>query len=268
MFSLFTRDRGARPRSVRPVPHARRFQPGLEALEGRDCPSAFGVQPSQQLWQLLNTAPVMPAAQLGTYKTAYSAPINGGGGSGGGSQGSTAPTISLSVTYNGKTNVTLSGTVTDLYASPAGLTVTISGVVNGSAVTDSNGNFTLTTNASALGVVNASTIDSRGVGSNVASVTLQANPPVISNFAAVGGANQMYTFSGTVTDQTPAGLVIAFGGIPSLANKTTTVNADGSFSLTVQLQCDGTDNGFASAQTTNWWGLQSNVATYYVDVTG
>jgi hypothetical protein len=245
----------------------RRVRPVLEALEGRDCPSTFGSQPSQQLWQLLNTAPVMPATGLGTITAAYSAPFNGGGGNGGGgSPQSTAPVLTLSLTYNSRTSVTLSGTVTDAYASAAGLTITFSGVVNATVVTDSSGNFTLTTNAAGLGVVNAVTYDSRGVGSNVASVTVQANAPVISNFAAVEGLNRMFTFSGTVTDQTPAGLTVSFGGIPSLAGQSTTVNADGSFSLLVQLQGDGSDNGNAWAQTTNWWNLQSNQPTAYVTV--
>jgi hypothetical protein len=192
-------------------------------------------------------------------------PVGGFGGGGGGSENN-APVLSLNLIYNTRTSVTLYGTVTDNYASPAGLTITITGVVNATVVTDSAGNFTLTTNAAGLGIVDAVTIDSRGIASNVASVTIQANPPVIGGFTATEGANHVFTFSGAVTDQTPAGLTVSFGGIPSLASQSTTVNADGSFSLTLQLQCDGSDNGTAWAQTTDWWGLQSNVATVSVIV--
>jgi hypothetical protein len=61
-------------------------------------------------------------------------------------------------------------------------------------------------------------------------------------------------------------LTVYFDGIPSIAKQSTTVNADGSFSLTVQLQGDGSDNGTARALTTNWRNLQSNHATANVEL--
>jgi hypothetical protein len=267
MFTVFPSVRGARrPRTALPV---RRVRPVLEALESRECPSALGAQPSQQLWQLLSTAPVLPAAPSGGFTRAMESGTNPGSGNGGGGGGSTqtAPVLTLSLTYNGRNSITLSGSATDLYASVAGLTINFSGVFIGTAVTDSGGNFTLTTNVFSLGTISAITADGRGVSFG-ASVTVQANAPVISNFTAVEGNNLSFTFSGTVTDQTPAGLTVNFGGIPSLAGQSTTVNADGSFSLTVQLQGNGLDNGTAWAQTTDWWGLQSNLATFSVNVTG
>ncbi len=64
-------------------------------------------------------------------------------------------------------------------------------------------------------------------------------------------------FYGTVIDDAPvAGLTIRFGGI--IDGKTTTVNADGTFELIVELP-PGT-NGTATAQTTDGDGLDSNVA--------
>src|SRR6516162_1637301 len=103
MFTLFNRGQ-SRPRT-------RLVRPTLEALEARDCPSAFGTQPGQELWYLLNTA---PASGLNLRVQ----PALGGGG-GGGSDSS--PVLTLSVTYNSKTSVTLSGKVTDDLASVAGL---------------------------------------------------------------------------------------------------------------------------------------------------
>jgi hypothetical protein len=257
MFNPFNRVRGARP--------SRLFRPGLETLEGRDCPSYLGVQPNQQLWYLLNTAPVIHTPVAASPDEL----IGGGGGGSGGGAGSgnvDNPSLTLSVIYNGRTSVTLSGTVTDPAASPAGLTVTFTGVVAGTAVTDSNGNFTLTTNAACLGVVDATTVDSLGNNSNTASVTLTAPAPVINDFTAVEGPGQIFTFSGTVTDQTPGGLSVGFGGIPALVGQSATTNGGGAFSLTVQLQDNGSDNGTAWAQTADWWGLISNQATTSVYV--
>jgi hypothetical protein len=175
--------------------------------------------------------------------------------------------VSLNVTYNSRISVTIYGTVTDTSSSPAGLLVLIAGQAIGVATTDANGNFSLTTNAIGLGNVRAWTVDGLDICSPTATLTLTAPPPVITNFAATEGSGQLFTFSGTVTDQNPGGLTITFGGIPSLSGQTATVNSNGSFSLTIQLNSNGSDNGLALAQTTDWWGLQSNLASTYVNVT-
>jgi hypothetical protein len=260
MFKPFTRSR--------PRPRPQRVRPDLESLEHRDCPSLFGAQPSQELWYLLNTS---SGAGSGTGSTVTHNGLiltgGGGGGSGGGSQGNSGPTIDgLNVTYNGKANVTLSGTVTDPNG-VADLIVSFTGQVSGIAVTNANGSFTLTTNASGVGVVNAVVVDNRGDSSPVATVTLSATGPTITNFAAVEGYDQIFTFTGDVTDQPPGGLPVTFGGVPSMAGQTTTTNADGSFELVVQLNANGSDNGTVWAQTTDWWGLTSQQATTSVFVT-
>ena len=170
------------------------------------------------------------------------------------------PVVSLSLTYGSETTVTLSGQVTDLDASS--LAVTFTGVVSGSVAVNSDGTFSLTTTATGLGTVQASTTDLWGQGSNVAQVTVSASPPSITGFSATYIGNNTWTFSGTVTDQTPAGLSVQLGGVSGVAGQTATVAADGSFSVTVQL-ASGV-SGTATAQTTDWWGLQSNVATVWV----
>jgi hypothetical protein len=185
---------------------------------------------------------------------------NGGGGS-------NSPVISgLSVTYNGKKSITISGTVTDPLSSSAGLTITFTGQATGTAVTDGNGYFSFTTDAIGLGTVLLSTSDHLGLGAN-AGVSLQAPAPTISNFAVSEGGNAIFTFSGTVSAMTPNGLTVTFGGIPALLRQTATVGSDGSFQLLVHLQADGSDNGMATAQTTDWWGQLSNQATVSVYVT-
>jgi hypothetical protein len=87
--------------------------------------------------------------------------------------------------------------------------------------------------------------------------------PVISNFTATQGSNNVWTFTGLVTDDSPAGLTVNFGGLPSLQDKTATVGADGRFSLTVAL-AQG-ESGEATAQVTDWWGLTSNLAWVMVN---
>lgn len=233
MFSFLTR------RPARRSTPARTIRPRLECLEARDCP-AGGLQPNDQLWWLLNTS--VPS---------QNAPTNDSG-----------PAISLSISYNQKKSVTLTGHVTDPVSSPAGLTVQFSGKVVGTAVTDANGNFSLTADASALGAINAVVTDALGNVSDTATVNVTSNAPKISNFGCVEGYLHIFTFTGTVTDESAPGLTVNFGGSPvSLQGKSVAVKADGTFEFTVQLNGTTSDNGTATAQTTDWWGLTSNLAT-------
>jgi hypothetical protein len=91
--------------------------------------------------------------------------------------------------------------------------------------------------------------------------------PVISNFTATEGYNNIWTFSGMVTDGTSsaAGLTVTFGGLNSLNGKTATVGSNGVFTLTVQLQPG--EGGYATAQTTDSSGFNSNLAQVLVDPT-
>jgi hypothetical protein len=215
--------------------------------------------PNEQLWYLLNTAPAY-AGGGGSQIQPLDGYNNGGGGQGG-------PTINnLTVTYNGQKNITLSGMVTDNGGSPAGLTVTFTGEAFGTTTTDSSGKFSFTTNALALGAVSAATTDAAGRTSPTATMVLQAVTPAITNFAAVEGSDEMFTFSGNVSALTPNGLTVTLGGISSLNGQTATANSNGSFQLIVHLN-SGSDNGTATAQTTDWWGQQSNQATVSVTVT-
>jgi virginiamycin B lyase len=169
------------------------------------------------------------------------------------------PTVSVSVTYGAQRTVTLSGQVTD--AQPGGLTVNFSGMVVGSVVTNADGTFSATFQASGLGNVQAITTDAQGLVSNTATVTLASNPPTISNFVG-SNSGGVWTFTGKVNDSSPAGLTVSFGGLPSLAGKTATVQADGTFELVVALAAG--EQGTVTAQTTNWWGQNSNVAQWVV----
>src|SRR5687768_7586764 len=68
--------------------------------------------------------------------------------------------------------------------------------------------------------------------------------PRIIDFTGVETSVGWYRFTGQVVDSTTVGgLVISFAGIPAMNNQTITTAADGTFTITVQVQTDGTDAG-------------------------
>jgi hypothetical protein len=179
-----------------------------------------------------------------------------------------APVISaLTLTYGSKKNVTVSGTVADI--DKGGRTVTFSGALSGTVVTSADGSFSFSGQASNHGALTASTVDLWGQDSNAPQVIVAPNPPQINNFWATEGEGTQlnyWTFSGSVSDSCQvSGMTITFGGMPSLKGKTATVQADGTFSLLVQLQ--NGESGTASAVTQDWWGQASNTAMAAVNPT-
>lgn len=90
--------------------------------------------------------------------------------------------------------------------------------------------------------------------------TTIAVAPQIGGFAGVEISPGWFQFTGRVTGPaTLGGLVITFGGVPSLQGVTTTTAADGTFTLIAAVRTDGTDAGTVTAQTTAN-GLLSNEA--------
>jgi hypothetical protein len=165
-------------------------------------------------------------------------------------------TLSMGVTYDNQNWITLSGQLTNT-PMPGSMTVGIYGQASGSTTTDVNGNYSITLPASGVGNVYARTADGQ---SNVAQVTLTDDAPVIDNFQAIPDGGNFWTFSGHVTDQTAAGLVVNFGGLASLNGKTATTDNSGNFSLYVQLNGTPSDNGNAGAWTTDWYNMPSQPA--------
>ncbi len=98
----------------------------------------------------------------------------------------------------------------------------------------------------------------------VATVTIVDNEtnaaPQIINFTATNLGNGQYLFTGQVVDESPGGLTITFGGVPTMVGLTTTTASDGTFSKMVQLQTNGSDDGTVTASTIDIWGSGSNVA--------
>jgi hypothetical protein len=182
----------------------------------------------------------------------------------------TPSTLTVSVSYGIGATITLSGNLTNA-PTPGGQLISISGKATGAAATDASGHYSVTLNASGLGEVDAQTSDG---SSNVASVTLTDDAPLVSNFIAIREANNVWEFSGTVTYDRPwTGMQVAITGPTSLVTIPVSANSGGNMSsgectgtFDVCIQLDGTSdaNGVYIAQATDFWGTLSNQANYSI----
>jgi hypothetical protein len=206
----------------------------VEALEGRDCPSAPP------------TAPTMTGS-------AATAPMGT----------ETGMSLSLSVAQGPNRTVAVTGQVSSSNSPTGGRTVTLSGVVSGSVTTNADGTFAYTGPASALGQIQAAVTDDSGV-TVTSSAELTDAPPTIVNFQAVNNGGTSWTFTGQVQHAYAAGLVVTLRGVPSLDNNnaSATVQANGSFSYTIMLQPG--ERGGVTADCTDWWGQAAGEASDYV----
>jgi hypothetical protein len=82
-------------------------------------------------------------------------------------------------------------------------------------------------------------------------------PRIVVHCSQIGAG--LFRVYGQVTDESPGNLTVRFGGIPSAQGQSTTTLADGSFSMILQVQTNGSDIGVVTAQTTDAQGLDSNV---------
>ena len=172
-------------------------------------------------------------------------------------------TISLITTNrSGRNTVSIMGRVFNT-PSPGGLTVNLGGVVNGTATTTAYGTFSAVLPASALGTVTAATADGQ---SNVAQSNLSDPSQQISTFSYTEYCIGMFDFSGHVNGGYQ-GETVNLGGLQSLQGVTATVDANGNFSVCVQLQDNQYDMGNATAQAVDAWGQTSNLATDWVSQT-
>jgi hypothetical protein len=173
---------------------------------------------------------------------------------------SNAPTLGFSVQETGPNRtVTISGSIFD--EAPAGLTVTFTGVVSGSVVANSAGQFTYTAQATGLGTITATTTDVWGLQSSPVEQNAYSSAPTIVDFDASADLDGFWKFEGHVSDEAPEGLIVTFGGL--LAGYTATVDAYGYFYIMVQMQPGA--QGEVTAQTTDWWGLDSNIKSDWVE---
>jgi hypothetical protein len=165
------------------------------------------------------------------------------------------PAITVGVAYGSRNTVTLSGSVTDIDADQ--LIVSLRGVARGVAATDETGEFSVTTTADGVGTVNVTTVNLWGLRERV-SVTVYSAPPQIINFEAVKAPGGIWTFSGFVEDEDPAGLVVYFSNLPGLEGKSAVVGSDGRFCLT--LRVDISQPGQLHADVIDWFKLAADTA--------
>jgi carbon monoxide dehydrogenase subunit G len=288
MLGLLTRH----ARSPRTAP--RRFRPNLERLETRDCPAGpviatfTATNTTGTVVQLtgtvtdpnpasvsINFSGVMSGSTTAdangnfsfTANAAGLGTVNAVGTDSQQLQSNTAqaqvtcpkPTLTLNWDLVTQNEVLLYGKVTAPTAS--GLTVTLTGVVSGTTVSDANGDFSVTLNASGVGNVSATLADVWNQVSNPASVTVSEPPPSFDSFKATNTSGTTWTFSGVVCDETPAGNTVSFSGTPSVSGKTCKTQNDGSFSLTITLQQG--EEGTEEVICTDWFNLNSQ-PDYYV----
>ena len=158
--------------------------------------------------------------------------------------------------------VTVSGTVTNT-STPGGLTVLLSGVIAGTATTDSEGNFSGTFAASGQGAAYAATSDSQ---SNIATSNVTDPGTTMTNFGGSEGPTDVWVFSGKVTGGYQ-GETVNFDGIQSMAGKSTTTDANGNFTYAIQLDEQPNDNGPVYVEAVDAWGVSSNQQDFFVEQT-
>src|SRR5262249_10315205 len=104
------------------------------------------------------------------------------------------------------------------------------------------------------------TWDSEGLPSNVATNVLLNLTPQIIDFH-MQRLGSICTIIGRVDDESPAGLMVIFGGtVDAFTGQQVTVDANGYFQLTENIPSD-LETGTITAQVTDWWGAQSDLAT-------
>jgi hypothetical protein len=171
-----------------------------------------------------------------------------------------AQTISLHVVYLPNRQATFEGQL--LYqANPvAKQTIILSGVVNATATTDSQGHYSVTLPVPQLGQENAKSANGL---SNTAQYTLVCCSPVIANFSAVSEGNGLWCFSGKVSGAPTEGEVVNFSGIKAVNGQSVEVNSDGTFDFYAIVT--GGNGGWATAQAVDWRGNKSPVASTFVN---
>lgn len=172
----------------------------------------------------------------------------------------TAPTVTVSWTYGTSGDIIISGQVSDI--DPGGRTVTLSGPVSGTAVTNPDGSYSVHLRATGYGTpIQAVVTDLWGMVSVPATTPFDPPAPVITGFTATKNPDNSWKFSGTVQSPEPGGLMIQLGGLPSLQNKCVSVATDGTFAIAIQLAAGET--GQATAIATGF-GPDSAQATFMV----
>jgi hypothetical protein len=280
----------------------RRLRPGVECLEGRDCPSAPQVSLAATVLtgrtvQLTGTVQdnhpdsvtltfsgvmkgTVNATKAGVFSFTGQATALGMVRAQGvddlglssnvalAAVTSVTPLIALAATHGSGNSVILSGHVTD--PSPSGLTVVIGGGASGSTTTNANGDFSVTVSANTAAAITAYTTDLWGETSNTAAATpgaattATATLPTISNFSVYPNPNGTVTVSGQVNASSFQGMTVQLGGTTTLANQAPLpVDQNGWFTIDLTLQ-EGECDITATAVATDALGNSSGEARFDV----
>jgi hypothetical protein len=135
-------------------------------------------------------------------------------------------TITLNITYLPGGEATFSGHLQNQNGPIANQAILLTGAVQTSMSTDSQGNYSITQAVPQLGPEYAASIDGL---SNIALLIPPVGSLTVSSFSAIYQGNGLWLFSGTVTGASTQGTVVSFSGITALQGQSTTVNADGTF---------------------------------------
>jgi hypothetical protein len=168
-----------------------------------------------------------------------------------------APSItSFSIVATTGHNVQITGHVTD--DNPASVQVNFGGIVSGSTMANASGDFSLATAASSLGAAYAVARDGQGLTSAQATAILSVAAPTITVNPYNEG--EFWTFSGHVTDgQNPQNLVVTLNGLRDVQGKTATVDANGNYTITIELPPGET--GTVTATVSDAWNQVSSATT-------
>jgi len=173
-------------------------------------------------------------------------PVRGGGGGG---NGNTAPVIaSISAVQVGSQKFRISGRVSDNTPSTCG--VVLSGAASGVVLCDASGNFDGVFDVPTPGAATAVAGDGQLQSAPVNLDLTNAAPTI--TMRVTPGEGTAVTFSGTVGDEAPAGLVVVLTGGPGVSGSAI-VLPDGTWSTTISVPVGA--HGTATAKVTDCYGL-------------
>jgi hypothetical protein len=156
----------------------------------------------------------------------------------------------------GSRQVELKGTVSGVAQQE---TVTFTGQVAATVGVDASGTFDYIGNAGGLGTVTAVATGMSNyvkVTSEPATALITSTAPTITSFNVVSSGAGTWTFSGHVSDESPAGICVQFGGAWQVAGLYAVCDASGNFNATFYLPTLA--NTDVSAHCQDVWGSLSN----------
>lgn len=169
-------------------------------------------------------------------------------------------TLSLNVVYLANRQATFQGQLLSQADPVPNQTINLTGAVNTTVTTDSQGHYSVTLPVSQLGQESAKSADGL---SNTAQYTLAGGSPVISNFKAVSEGSGLWCLSGTVSGAPTQAAVVNFTGINAVNGQSEQVNSDGTFDFYVIVNSG--NGGWVNAEAVDWWGDTSPIATTSVN---